>query len=187
MNLSSLRHRYEIGEVLKTMGLNGFGAEIGVAYGENAEQILGRSELKRLFLVDPWAYVRGEDPLGYGDVIKDFRGCLRHCMRRLRRFGSRATYLRLPSSHASRIIRNGSLDFVYIDGNHMSPYIDEDLDRWFPKVRSGGIFGGHDYMVLRNTDYHCDVKTAVDKFSQQHSLTMHFADPQDSSWFTIKP
>ncbi len=54
------------------------------------------------------------------------------------------------------------MDFLYIDGNHFSPYIDEDIREYYPLVNNGGIISGHDY----GSGYP-DVKRAVDKFSNK--------------------
>ena len=41
--------------------------------------------------------------------------------------------------------KDGSLDFVYIDANHLLRYVIEDICEWSKKVRRGGIVSGHDY------------------------------------------
>ena len=38
-----------------------------------------------------------------------------------------------------------SVDFVYIDANHSYTYVRDDIQTWLPKVKKGGIIGGHDY------------------------------------------
>lgn len=50
----------------------------------------------------------------------------------------------VSSQQAVRVIRDGIFDLVFIDGNHIYPYIKEDLEMWFPKVKKGGILCGHD-------------------------------------------
>ena len=42
------------------------------------------------------------------------------------------------------------VDFVWIDGDHNSDQVIKDIKNYYPKVRKGGIFGGHDYpLALR--------------------------------------
>ena len=41
--------------------------------------------------------------------------------------------------------QDGWLDFVYIDANHQYEYVLEDIKLWTPKVKKGGVIGGHDY------------------------------------------
>ena len=36
------------------------------------------------------------------------------------------------------------LDFVYIDGNHAYEYVKKDIGLYYPKLKKGGVIGGHD-------------------------------------------
>jgi Methyltransferase domain len=186
MQLSELVTRDDIGFVLNTMGLDGPAVEVGVAFGENAEVILHKSNTEVLFLVDPWAKVEGENSRGYADAIKDWEGCLQFCKDKLARFKKRSYVLRETSKAASEKFKDETLHFVYIDANHMSPYIDNDLKYWFDKVKPGGIFGGHDYHTVNRHDYQCDVKTAVDNFFKDKNYTLHVTTDSDPSWYIIK-
>jgi hypothetical protein len=190
LKLDELDSRDNIGLVLNSMGLIGTGVEVGVAFGENAEQILLKSKLSRLLLVDPWDYVPDQSPVGYGDMIKDWQGCYNYCRNKLAAFEPRAVYLKTTSLEASKLIADGSLDFVYIDANHMSPFIDEDLRYWYPKVKSGGIFSGHDYHDYENSIYTCNVKTAVDKFINEYVSSfrpIYIVPGEVPSWYVVKP
>lgn len=186
MKIEDLKTRYDIGLVLNELGLTGTGAEIGVAFGENAEQILDKSQLMRLLLIDPWSYVPDQNPVGYGDVINNWRSCKDHCRKRLSRFGVRAQIMSMTSEDGSRSVEDGSLDFVYIDANHMSPWVNQDIAMWWPKVRVGGVFGGHDYYDLITETSHFDVKSAVDGFVEQNQLRLYPLPSEDSSWYVIK-
>jgi predicted O-methyltransferase YrrM len=42
-------------------------------------------------------------------------------------------------------IADGALAFCFIDGDHYNPGVKLDLDNYWPKVKAGGIFAGHDY------------------------------------------
>lgn len=184
MKIEELDSRDNIGLVLNAMGLTGVGAEIGVAFGENAEQILLKSQLKMLLLIDPWDYVPDQSAVGYGDMIKNWQGCYDYCMEKLATFRDRTCIIRSTSVDVSRIIADRSLDFVYIDANHMSPFIDQDLEYWYPKVKAGGIFSGHDYHDYQNEIYTCNVKTAVDKFL--HGQRLYIVPGEVPSWYVIK-
>lgn len=186
MKLAELKTRYDIGKVLDSMGLTNEGVEVGVAFGENAEIILETCQLKRLWLVDPWDYVPNENPKGYADAIKNWDGCMNYCSDKLWKFGGRATMFRETSVKAASTFRDEQFDFVYIDANHMRPYIDNDLKAWFPKVKKGGIFGGHDYHVVNREDYVCQVKESVDEFFQGMDYELHITEDEDPSWYIIK-
>ena len=66
--------------------------------------------------------------------------------------------LRMKSVDASKLFRKGSLDMVFIDGNHTYECVKEDMECWEPLIREGGIISGHDYL---NKGY--GVKQAVDE------------------------
>lgn len=193
MKFEEMESRDDIGHVLNAMGLTGSGLELGVAFGENAEQILLKSELKVLYLVDPWDYVPDQSPVGFGDAIKDWQGCYDYCIDKLKPFKDRYYLLKMASAEASKLIPDGSLDFVYIDANHMSPYIDEDLRLWYPKVKSGGVFSGHDYHNYQNSIFTCNVKDAVDNFFTPLGarscpyFKLHIVPGEVPSWYTVKP
>ena len=40
-----------------------------------------------------------------------------------------------------------SVRFVFIDADHSYDAVLSDLKEWWPKLRKGGIFAGHDYGV----------------------------------------
>lgn len=183
--LEKLRSRDDFGYVLDAMGLK-LGAEIGVAFGENAEQILMKSSICNIILVDPWNYVPDESPVGYGDMIKDWPGCEESCREKIRKFGRRADMIKCTSQEASIETADNSLDFVYIDANHMSPMVDRDLELWYPKVRPGGIFGGHDYHDYQNEVFTCNVKRAVDRFFYGTDKQIHIVPGEVPSWYVIK-
>jgi len=62
----------------------------------------------------------------------------------------------LPSRDAVQLYADESLDFVFIDANHAYAWVLRDLQLWFPKVKPGGYFAGHDYTS------HAGVRRAVD-------------------------
>ena len=53
--------------------------------------------------------------------------------------------IRMDSVSASKIYKDNSIDFVFIDANHEYDYVKKDIEAWFPKVKVGGIIAGHDY------------------------------------------
>ncbi len=52
--------------------------------------------------------------------------------------------LRMTSVQALQNFSDGSLDFVYIDGDHRYEFVQKDIGGWMKKVCSGGFIGGHD-------------------------------------------
>lgn len=57
--------------------------------------------------------------------------------------------IRMDSKKAANIFPDGFFDFVYIDAAHSYEDCKADIEAWQSKVRSGGLFGGHDYRGRR--------------------------------------
>jgi predicted O-methyltransferase YrrM len=55
------------------------------------------------------------------------------------------TPIKLESIAASKNYPDQSLDFVFIDANHSYEAVKDDIQSWYPKVKTGGYIGGHDY------------------------------------------
>ncbi|MBS0205275.1 MAG: class I SAM-dependent methyltransferase [Planctomycetes bacterium] len=53
--------------------------------------------------------------------------------------------LRMKSVDAARLFDDGSLDCVFIDGDHSYENVIEDIRAWHPKLKPGGVMLGHDY------------------------------------------
>lgn len=55
------------------------------------------------------------------------------------------TPMRMTSIEASKNFEDKSLDFVFIDASHEYEDVKDDIKHWLPKIKSGGVFAGHDY------------------------------------------
>jgi len=53
--------------------------------------------------------------------------------------------VRKDSIAAAADFEDGSLDLVYIDACHTYAAVRTDIQAWLPKVKPGGVIGGHDY------------------------------------------
>jgi len=49
------------------------------------------------------------------------------------------------SSETAKNYADGSVDFVFIDGDHSYEGCSRDIRAWLPKVKNGGVLAGHDY------------------------------------------
>ena len=115
------------------------GAEIGVYKGEFTKKFLDAG--LKMSGIDSWrAYyeylnIRGQ---------KRRNSLYEHTKRLLAPYPN-CTIIRKTSMEAVEDFTDDSLDFVYIDGNHLLRYVIEDICEWSKKVRRGGIISGHDY------------------------------------------
>lgn len=118
------------------------GVEVGVAAGWFSHQIMKRNPQLFLFGVDPWSRYKG-----YTDYTRTstFTTLEDEAHERLDQFPN-YTFVKKFSMEALEDFEDGSLDFCYIDANHGDPYVSQDINGWYKKVRCGGILAGHDYI-----------------------------------------
>lgn len=118
------------------------GAEVGVERAEYAEHLLQACPDLSLLCVDAWQAYKG-----YREHVSQEKvdGLKREALLRLQPYDARVTVRQGWSVEIAATVPDGSLDFVYIDGNHTLPHVVADLAAWSPKVRAGGLIMGHDY------------------------------------------
>lgn len=182
-DLSKLKHRDDLGTWLNEAGLLGVGVEVGALNGANAKQILSQWKGARLVLVDTWGEHALDEYVERTDWT-DFKACHAECCL-LAESDLRAELLMSESVEAAKEFENGSLDFAYIDANHGLHGIAADIHAWWPKVKPGGLFSGHDNYVDTTFPAFCEVKYAVDALARRTGLPIH-TTPCTSWWF-IKP
>lgn len=137
------------------------GVEVGVAEGYNARIILKHLPLKKLYLVDPYK----EEPKAYSEAWENLKRFMVH------------EFVMYPSERAATTVPN-DLDFVYIDGNHEYEYVKQDVELWYPKVRIGGVIGGHDFNICFT-----GVCRAVTEFAAKNNLKLQ---GNLDDWFIVK-
>jgi Methyltransferase domain len=196
LNANRLGHWRELGIWLNAQGLTGTGAEIGVKEAKYSERILYHWKGRLLYSIDPW---REFSPEIYRDganvPAEEQEAFLAEAKLRLVRFGDRSKILRLTSEEAAREIPDGSLDFAYLDAQHHYEAVKEDIALWYPKIKPGGLLGGHDYLDLNEKDPVTGfvtvfgVKRAVNEFISKNPRLDFFTTTKGKlpSWFVRKP
>lgn len=149
-------------EFLNKNNLTNIGVEVGVKYAKNAASILKFWHGKTLHLVDTWP------KLNIKQAAEE----------RLQRYSGRYNIIHKKSENAVEIFEDNEIDFCHIDASHKYEDVKKDLYHWWPKVKKGGLFCGHDYTI--DTEYsenlkwkHCGVKKAVDEFVKKYKLVLH--------------
>lgn len=52
----------------------------------------------------------------------------------------------MTSLEGSAMFEDNSLDFVFLDAAHDYQSVKDDIEAWLPKVKSGGVLSGDDYL-----------------------------------------
>ena len=180
---NNLPIRDHIGSVLNDHNMLGSVAEVGVLFGSFARMVLTEWKGERYYAVDPWERQSGEVYKERTEHM-DYELAYRQ-VREMAKQDTRICMLRGMSVTMARFIPDNSLDLCFIDGNHAYGPVLEDMDAWWPKVRPGGIFSGHDYGDDTNPPHWCEVKSAVDRWMYEHDVDFAL-DKHGSSWWSIK-
>jgi hypothetical protein len=145
----------------------------------------------RWYAVDPWvsypAWQDTKNSLPPEEASAFMASAYEEARQRLSRF-HHCTLLRMFSIEAAAQIPDGSLDLVYIDGNHGYDAVLEDLTRWAPKVRRGGVVSGHDYRVFANKPF-IQVIEAVRTYTATQGITdwVTLSADRTPSWAWVVP
>lgn len=150
----------------------GTGVEVGVFDGGTSEYLLKSFPNLRIVGVDPYSsyYEYDQERLDKAMATADAR---------LSGFEERYVHIRENSVKAAARLPDDSFDFVFIDADHSYDAVSQDISAWYPKVRSGGLFCGHDYRWP-------EVTKAVGEFSERSRLDGFFTPVESDIWWFCK-
>jgi len=156
-----LTHSYQIRPMISYIKNNYnhqnlIGIEIGVLHGDNAYSIMTNLYMRKLYLIDPF----------------------KSTAQQLNVFKDKVIFIVKKSEDAGDDVPN-SIDFVYIDGDHSYDGVKKDIDLYYPKVKSGGIIGGHDFRADES-----GVAKAVLEFVDKNNLKLQGFK---MDWWITKP
>jgi len=183
------------------------GVEVGVQKGILAKKSLDIwQSCTEYILVDLWGKEEGYNEPG-ADTTADKDQNLREARRRMKKWeaSNKVKFMVTRSTDAANQLPDGHFDYIYLDARHDYCAVKEDIVSYYPKIRPGGILGGHDYI---DAQYAIDrlgtvedwskcedgsihpeaVKGAVDEFRQQHGgLSVYVSNVDFPSWYIQKP
>lgn len=182
--MDKIDSRENLGQWLNAHYLTGAGAEIGCSNGGFARTVLSKWRGKRYWMVDPWSTQDSKVYRERQEQPEVYDAWFRECSA-LSDEDPRIITMRKFSVKAAKSILEKELDWVFIDGNHSYDAVTEDLNAWWPKVKYGGLFGGHDCVNHDTDGWHCFVLDAVrDWVKNIEELEFHITPC--SSWWIYK-
>lgn len=175
--------RQDLGAWLNGHDYLGEIAEVGVACGGFAAQVLEHWKGSVYHMVDVWETQPREVYRENTEGIS-YQGYYIECLALAQRYPNVKMH-KGYSVQMAKEFKDESLDCAYIDANHAYEAVLDDMDAWWPKVRHGGVFGGHDYGNDIGWPHFCQVKSAVDRWVTEHKLTFTYS--RCNSWWIVKP
>lgn len=167
----SLRHKYDCLGINRLLGLvdlieflpGGIMVEEGCHIGESTEMF--SKKFDKIYAIDPWCSSCGGCELAqklFDERVKNLSNIIKMCM---------------VGSDAVDNFENETLDFVYIDSQHTYDHVKNAAKYWYPKLRDGSYFGGHDYYLPQSPG----VIDAVNELSNGDFFLF-----SDTSWVIAK-
>lgn len=145
------------------------GAEIGTERGLFAKRMCVINPSLKLYCIDPWQAYHGYREHVSQPKLDDFYEIAKE---RLAPYDCHL--IRKFSVDAAKDFKDGSLDYIYLDGNHNLLHVIQDLWYWTPKVRKGGIISGHDFIRRINPSMGMHVVEAVTAYTDAYRINPWF-------------
>ena len=159
-------------KLLQFLPRGGEVAEIGVANGDFSHEILTAVAPARLHLIDPWEhqdradYAKDVSNVAEADQEGRFNAVLARFCAEIDRQTVRV--YRDYSDDAAVFLKDGQLDWIYIDGMHTEEAAYGDLITYQHKVKPDGFIVGHDYTNhVQAQQWNFGVVEAVNRFVRE--------------------
>jgi len=162
-------------ELAQYIPVNGIAAELGVGAGDFSIEILKANKLfKVLYSIDRWAGDRKHDEAEYKSAFKLIQEVS----------PGRSIVLRASFIEAAEYFGDESFDFIYIDGYaHTGQENGDTLRQWWPLLKKGGIFAGHDYHPQFTKNIEAVNQVIKTELKRDFQLTLADRFP---SWYLVK-
>lgn len=146
------------------------GVEVGVQWGYFSAILCKANPRIVLSSIDPWM---GRNAVDRPQDAPRNEQKFERATTRLAKYN--CTIIRKKSLEAVHDFKDGSLDFVYIDGDHHFDMVIQDIIQWHSKLRKGGIMALHDYYHFN----HGGVIPAVNAYTRSHHIDPWYVTYED--------
>ena len=122
-----------------------YALEIGVWRGDFSIMALRKNYLKKLWMMDPWRELSDwRKPFNVSN--EEFEKVYQVALKRTEFAAAKRVVLRGTTTEKIGEIKDGILDFAYVDGDHTLRGVTIDLVSVWDKVRPGGWIVGDDFV-----------------------------------------
>lgn len=192
MNIKDIKHRNDIKKFIATIN-DPTVCEVGTRNGGFFFDALYTPQCKLAVMVDIWQNTGdlNQNDSDYSQESLDsqylevFKKTSEYCNIKI---------IREFSHKACKFFEDNTFDFVYIDADHSYNGCLTDLRCWYPKVKSGGILAGHDFIapelsIRMGHKTVFGVVPAVQKFlleNNLHNQLIHITPETYGTYFITK-
>ena len=166
---------------IEKLGTNLVGCEIGVDFGFNMIYFLENSNnISKIYAIDP--YIPYDDRITGGQLMtkEELEKRKNRFLLNSEPYNDKITFINKTSNDAVSDIEDNSLDYLFIDGDHNYYAVYQDMKNYYSKVKSGGIFAGHDLNSR-------GVQQAVTQFASEINLNLNkIMSCRHEVWFWVK-
>jgi hypothetical protein len=148
--------------------------EIGCDSGETTQFLLESNPKLEIHCIDP--YIEFTD--WGGNVVTNRQQMYESVLARFSGYGERYKQYRYTSNDALFHFQDDQFDLIFIDGLHTYEQVSWDCENYYSKVKTGGIFSGHDYETIPG------VNRAVNEFVAKIGKTV--LRTNNDVWYWIK-
>ena len=121
------------------------GIELGCGDGDTTLHLLSNLPNLTLYGIDPYT---GYDDFNGHNPKEMLEQNLVNTLQKIDSYKDRFILYRDISDNVVDKFEDESLDFIFIDGQHSYEQVLKDCQNYFPKIKKGGLFSGHDLTAL---------------------------------------
>lgn len=162
-----MSYRESLVEVLRQVDPK-IGIEVGVHKGALSKHLLNSFPDLFLYLIDPYI------------THKEYPDQERNKQKAISSLSGMNCRFVFEASEKASIIDFPKADFVFIDADHSEESVYQDMNLWWPHVKYGGIFCGHDF----GKDDIPGVTVAVERWFRERDLSFDVAE--GNIWLVVK-
>ena len=154
-------------DLIRELGSDITIAEVGVAFGLNLINLVEQCpNVSKAYAVDGWLpYQDWGDDCEFGAMPADLMASVKDRFYEfLSAYAKRDKIEVIEKPAADGVSFLPQCDFIFIDANHATKHVLEDCLNYWPKVKAGGIFAGHDWATPQ-------VEAGVQQFLAAHNIS----------------
>lgn len=173
-------------ELVTRYAPGGAWAELGVARGGFAADMIKRPDVRELWLIDCWGPYPEADPQDTSVWDHAVGETLYQKVKARFQNDSRVHILRMLIEDAAKKFPQNYFDFVYVDAGHTYDAVRRHLNLFYPLLKPGGLLAGHDYWNTGDVQHVKDVRRAVDDWCAENGLAISVLTTEPFGSFGIR-